>query len=633
MNLRGRMRRYKRIIGAAIIILLTVCMEIGFNYRSLSEGYQELDLSRYMKTEGTGENKNYVVEYQPQEGLFVKQVKLCGIFSEETYTITCIVQNEFGREEEYSVTDTVHPLFQEFYTNLNRRVTSIRITLPCSSGSRLQSVTISNEAELNKYRIVFTGIVFLLLYCIFFEPVFRKKAEYFFLLFSLSFGGLLLLYGQPQCNAWDEQVHFQTAYSLACGKTVEWSEAAEWMKEGKTVKCNTKAEYAQLRKAMNEKGETIAAVEQRGSLGLCHNFIGYLPNALFLKIGMFLELPFSELILFGRMGNLLAYSFVMFWAIRLAQKRKWFLLFISLMPTPVFLACSYTYDSVVFSFVTLGVVLWVNEMAACESRSRKGTLLLSLLLILTGGAAKIVYLPVILIWLMAPQVKQMGKKEKRAAGLAGLTVCAGAAAFLFWYWLWPILNGSRIFADVRGGETDMAGQLFSMLAHPWASIKLFIRDIFSLDNFRNSGITAYNQFFAGNLLFLNYYLLGVMGDKWCIVLLPVITILLFVREKEAEGQRLLEKRQQLFVLLILAAVIGLIWLSMYLVFTPVGSEQISGVQARYYLPVVYFGALAIQNRSLYINGGGEGIPKLAMAAALLLETVSVYDFLLKGRLS
>ena len=34
-------------------------------------------------------------------------------------------------------------------------------------------------------------------------------------------------------------------------------------------------------------------------------------------------------------------------------------------------------------------------------------------------------------------------------------------------------------------------------------------------------------------------------------------------------------------------VIGLIWSSLYIVFTPVGATSILGVQARYYLPLLY----------------------------------------------
>ena len=39
--------------------------------------------------------------------------------------------------------------------------------------------------------------------------------------------------------------------------------------------------------------------------------------------------------------------------------------------------------------------------------------------------------------------------------------------------------------DSRGGATSVVGQLVSMVKHPMASIKLMVKSIFELDNFRN----------------------------------------------------------------------------------------------------------------------------------------------------
>ena len=146
MKLSGRMKKYKRIFAAVIIILLTVFVEAGFNYPSLSEGYEELDLSKYIKVEENKESRNYVVEYQAPEGLYVRQLKIRGKFSGANCIIACNVLNNFGKVEEYAVTDSVHSWFTSFYTNLNKRITSIKITIPKISDSELWSVSLSNQA-------------------------------------------------------------------------------------------------------------------------------------------------------------------------------------------------------------------------------------------------------------------------------------------------------------------------------------------------------------------------------------------------------------------------------------------------------------------------------------------------------
>lgn len=633
MKLSGRMQIYKRIMAFIFIILLTVLVEAGFNYQSFRYGYEEQDIGQHIEIENEKSGQNYVIQYKNPDGIYIKDLEVRGIFPfADEYEVEITERNSFGREEQYSITDAVHSLITEFHTNVNKNVVFMKITIPKRLGDELWTISISNEPEINKYRMTFFAVAFLLLYCVFFENALRKKPEYIFMLFSFCFGGLLLLYEQPCCNSWDEQVHFQNVYQLASGKTIEWNEAADLIRSGKAIKCNTKAEYAQMRAALNEKANVITTVEERSNFGISYFSFAYVPMAVFLKLGICMNLSFSNLILFGRLGNLLVYILVMFWAIRLAQRKKLFLMFISLMPTLLFLACSYTYDSVAFSFITLGGVLWANEMFLPKEKYKKWPVVASFLLIFMGGLVKLVYLPLMVVLLLMPQKKEIDRRKKRIAGAGVILIGIVLGVFVLVQWILPILKGEVLFADLRGGETSLTGQLISMLQHPWASIKMFARDILSLDNFRNSGNPIYNNFFVGNLLFLNYYLWGIMPDKWCLLLIPAILTMVLYSEKAEENQKLLGVKKRVYIGAVLAGVIILIWLSMYLAFTPVGSDQIAGVQARYYLPLLYFAVLLVQNKKVYIQIKSETVVKWTMVSGWVLQTVSMYEFVLKNRL-
>ena len=107
---------------------------------------------------------------------------------------------------------------------------------------------------------------------------------------------------------------------------------------------------------MDEHGTEVVMKETQETSGISYDKIAYIPMAVFLFIGKNLKLPFSAVFALGKFGNLLIYVIVMFWAIRLAKSRKLLLAFVAMLPTPLFLASSYTYDSVVFSFITLGCV-------------------------------------------------------------------------------------------------------------------------------------------------------------------------------------------------------------------------------------------------------------------------------------
>lgn len=67
----------------------------------------------------------------------------------------------------------------------------------------------------------------------------------------------------------------------------------------------------------------------------------------------------------------------------------------------------------------------------------------------------------------------------------------------------------------------------------------------------------------------------------------MVFFVLLCEEKHLPGkQGKLPWQARTVTLLLCAVVIGMIWLAMYLAFTPVGAGEINGVQARYYLPLL-----------------------------------------------
>ena len=65
----------------------------------------------------------------------------------------------------------------------------------------------------------------------------------------------------------------------------------------------------------------------------------YLGQAVLLKIGKGLGLPLAALIRLGRLGNLLVYTAIMFFAIKKTPVGKAIMSAIGLLPTSVFMAC------------------------------------------------------------------------------------------------------------------------------------------------------------------------------------------------------------------------------------------------------------------------------------------------------
>lgn len=626
-------KMWRRRLLAAVFILLFLCIqEAAANYHALTGEYELLELDgRMQKTVEDGKEKYYLY-YQAEPGLYAGQLKIRGDFREKsTYTVDVMAVNSFGKTEEISYTDTVDPRLPEACTDIGKEVTSIKITMPKAAGKAFLSASLTNRPEINKYRLLFWLLTLCFFYVVFFEKKALEKLEWTFAIFAMGFGLLLILTSQPERVSWDEQIHFRNAYRVAYGTEVRWSKAAAEVREAAGPKCNTKAEYAQLRQYMDEQGKEALMLEDRTGTYLEYDDLAYLPQAVLLRAGIGIGLPFSAAYALGKLGNLLVYVFAMFWAIRLAKFRKLFLLFFAMLPTVLFQASSYTYDNVVTSLVTLGCVLWVNMMYGEAKDRSTGKMILTVLLWVVGCFSKAVYIPVVLLMLLLPQF-QTAEKRRRLFIYGGVVLVFGLVAMTF---VLPAVSNTvagnlSYGGDARGGDTSTVRQMISMVKHPLPSIKLMFENMFSLDNFRNLGNGDSDLLFFGNLMFLNYASLGMLGDKWCALLVPVFFMLMFYEDKEEKEIRI-GRGSRIFMALVLVMTLFLIWLALYLSFTPVGDEVISGVQARYYLPFIYFLAIFFMNDKLRFRMKRELAAKMALGTGGLLTAVMIYQCALAGR--
>lgn len=625
---------HKRILALLVIVLLAALIEGCFNYQAIFHGYSEIDLSQYITEEERLGSEKYVISYSSPKKIYIKQLKLTGTFPDEDwYTIKVTEVNPFGKKEEKTYSDTVNSWFDCFYTNLNKSITSLEIEVDKSENAELLSVSCSNNFEINKYRVVFFLCVFIMLYFAIFEKKFLEKPEKFLAVYALVFGMLIIFFAQPVKNSWDEQVHFESAYKLASGKNIEWTAAAMNLKDAVSVNCNTKAEYAQLRNYINEKGNEFLYTESKETVIPSYTMLAYIPQALFLKAGMLLHLPFTILYAAGKLGNLLLYTFVMYWAIGLAKKKKLLLTFIAMMPTNVFLAASYTYDTVVFSFITLACVIWINEMFFDETAPETWKVILMVALFTIGCFSKAVYIPLVLLTILLPTYQKLSKKNKVLLwGGVLLLVMLVMMTFVLPTLTSTVSRDLSFGGDSRGGDTSTVRQLISMIKHPWASVKLMLGSVIQFDNFRNLGYSSADDYFFGNLMFLNFGSIGILTDRWSAILVSMLAVLVLYKDSEENTNYQLGIWDKFVITVALLGTVFMIWLAMYLSFTPVGDNNIAGVQARYYLPLIYVALALVGNKKIKVVCDKKIITKATLIVSQILGWVLMYQYMLNGRL-
>ena len=73
-----------------------------------------------------------------------------------------------------------------------------------------------------------------------------------------------------------------------------------------------------------------------------------------------------------------------------------------------------------------------------------------------------------------------------------------------------------------------------------------------------------------------------------------------------------------WILLLCAGIMAMVWVAMYLAFTPVGSDHINGVQARYYIPLLPALYLCLCPDRLKISIGKDKLYLLALAGSAVI---------------
>ena len=619
----------KEIVISVVSILcslaIALIIELGFNWKALSNPLSSMELIK--------EKASKVYEWESDTPVYIKVLKITGDFPKNSeYQVNITYQNEFGVEKEKNLIDNLYSVFSEAYTKIEKNITSIKVETSLAE-EEISSISISAQPETNKYRILFFFFVSFLIFNIFLQrELLLKKTELVFGIYALGFGCLLILYIGPRYSTWDEDIHFRNVYAIASNRGIDWSESAWEMYQKELPDFNTKAEKAMLKNYLDAKGTVYHHTEERDSLFLSYSVRSYLPMAITYLIGKKAGMSFSNAYLFGKLGNLLLYVFLCMWAIKIVKFRKMIFSAVAMIPTVVYQGSVYTYDNVVFSFLLLGIALWVNELNSQEKQINRMRVAGIIFCFLVGSFSKAVYIPIILLLFMLPKEKFASKRIRYIfkTGVIGLFLLMLSTFVL--PTLSSVATGNLSFgADSRGGETSVVLQLLSMVQHPISTVRLFLKEMFAFDNFRNLGYTEADAVKGINLLGLNFASLGTLKEKWGGVFLLLFAFIFGVCP-EKEETSIVNGEQKIQIGIILFMILGLIWMALYLSFTTVGEFSIKGVQARYYLPVLVLLSYLTWNHSICSKIKQLNYYRIVMCSMVFFMGLCVYNLALKPKL-
>lgn len=638
------------LIGAAIL-LLGAAAEFLCNYRELSLQKENRQIWQVPLDQITYEgfyvdngclvfDQDYGVIRIDLGGRYVKKLGY-GIDYEGPLKLDAhiAVRNENGQtleKEEIHIKDYNSKLLPESWLNIRQRVDHANLIVQKADLEeyvgdipyvlKFTGFYVNNMPVFNYYRLLFFWCALAVgafLWISRTETLFGragalgKRIEIGFLAVSLTVGTLMIVLMPSGKVGWDEEIHFERSFWLASyPKTAHISKELMDMFSTniETVPTNQPdgiEEQEQLDRFLNRTCDYRTGDYEWRIPTHKQSFQGYLGSMAGLRAGSMLGLPFTWWFALGRWGNLLLYCVLMYFAIRITPMGKAVMALIGLMPTPIFLACTFSYDPMVTAGLYLSFAFMLREITSDIGKINWKHYAVMLALFYISCRSKAVYAPLILMGLLIPRCRYYNKRQLILMRAGFILVC-GALMLSF---LLPAVTAPPATGDLRGGDTSVAGQMSYILGQPVTYAKVLM----------NSMVNTIPEYLFGKE---SFGLLAHLGESPCTWFMPAAIALAVLTNNQSLNTKQLTGYQRLWILLLAGASAVLVWTSMYMAFTPPGAVYISGVQGRYYIPFLYLLYLLCINRKVILHIELKNYYTIVLGLAAMILMATVYETVL-----
>ena len=528
--------------------------------------------------------------------------------------------NAMGKEETKVIEDKNPILLKKSVVNINKKIDWIEISMKSDrggSGILIKNLQIDNKVSLNEYRIWGSSIIILAL-CIFVinRKKISKNIECGFVVIATALGLVLVVAIPANKVGWDEETHFKRAYQMSLypgGENVSTEIDGQFRAD---TLCNFPDYQPQSYEEKKDWNETLEDYYENGDHAifekgqLCGVYtVGLVPQAVAIKIARNIGMPFDMIFLAGRLAELLLYVFVMYWAIKIIPIGKRMLTFMSLMPTSMFLAVTYTYDTVVYCFIMLAVAIFMKEWLKEETYVNGRNLFFANIFMLIGCLPKAVYAPVALLGMFIPREKYKSKTKKNVLKL----VTAVVFVILLASFVVPQMLNPNVMEDARGGaEVDSGVQMGLILGHPVAYAGILMKNILS----------TFTEFsFATDA----YRLMGHIQTSGFQYLIPIMLVILILTDFTDEKVKKIKWNHRLGILVLLGASVAFVWTALYIAFNRTGTSLILGVQGRYYRPLLWLLYLVCSSQIVKLNIEERKYNQIILLLCWLITGVTTYS--------
>ncbi|MEA5050894.1 MAG: DUF2142 domain-containing protein [Oscillospiraceae bacterium] len=377
--------------------------------------------------------------------------------------------------------------------------------------------------------------------------------------------GALFCFANAPLQAPDEHAHFLRAFALSQGDFTyrydyDYPDDVRHLTAVFPAKFYGDIQSAGKDSVAGAIGRYIAAPGDADAPAVSTSVQLLLPYV-FPALGMALARLFGANALYclyaGRLMNVLAYAACVFFAVRMAARRRGPLLLAALLPMTLYMAASLSYDSMFFG----AVVLFLGFMLK-DGFSRRD-LLLSAIVFGVIAMIKPIYLPLALLYLGIPK-QQLRLRAPRPVGLLLLLAAGGVFAGLALGYAG--LAAAGIPPSYVPEGVNIASQIRYVLTNPVRYAMILL-----VDGWQNS-----------------FYLTGYGLFGWLDVRAPLTClltpVLLVAVAALCADERPAVRREGLLHAAAVLLGYGLIVTGFYATWSTLGATSILGVQSRYFIP-------------------------------------------------
>lgn len=306
------------------------------------------------------------------------------------------------------------------------------------------------------------------------------------------------------------------------------------------------------------------------------NWLLYAPAILGVTAGRLIGLNGITTLYAGRFFMMFVYLIFAFFAIKRVPVGKAAMFIIVLSPMFIQQSCSYSYDAMPIELTTLFVAELFSVLYEDRKMRKRDIIILSALAFVIASCKAGTYIPECLLLFLIPKEKYESEKQCRRMRIGFLVVMILGFLINSIPYLMMVLGITEATTELQQYSNSLNCYTVSdVLFNPGNTVRVLITTFLQYIDFYFEGS------FAGPLGWLN---IGI-NPMWGYLMAGLMLLGVTAVKDEPEY---ITKKQRVWIALALLATVAMVTAAMFVSWTGKGSTTISGIQGRYFTPLLFY---------------------------------------------